>query len=157
MRTIAVIEVVTSIYTCVLTDPPLDRHTPFFTGKYFPSTGTAETERFVWLARDHTLYPGSWSKWKLLLNKITSGDVQQTKQWTWKLSLPLETKWSLITVCKSGFQARSKDQVAGQWWGDTTLTLPLFWRQSTVSPVFFRRFPRSSLHSFVPFPLCPRS
>ncbi len=36
-------------------------------------------------------------------------------------------------------------QVAGQWRGDTTLTLPLFWRRSTVSPVFFGRFPRSSL------------
>ena len=47
-------------------------------------------------------------------------------------------------------------QVAGQWRGDTALTFPLFWRRSTVSPVFFGRFPRSSLHSFVPFPLCPR-
>ena len=28
--------------------------------------------------------------------------------------------------------------------GDTALTLPLFWRRSTVSPVFFGRFPRSS-------------
>ena len=43
-------------------------------------------------------------------------------------------------------------QVAGQWRGDTALTLPLFWRRSTVSPVFFGRFPRSSLHSFIPFP-----
>ena len=47
-------------------------------------------------------------------------------------------------------------QVAGQWRGDTALTLPLFWRRSTVSPVFFGRYPRSSLHSFVPFPPCPR-
>ena len=47
-------------------------------------------------------------------------------------------------------------QVAGQWRGDTALTLPLFWWRSTVSPVFFGRFPRSSLHSVVPFPLCPR-
>ena len=42
--------------------------------------------------------------------------------------------------------------VAAQWRGDTALTLPLFWRRSTVSPVFFRRYPRSSLHSFVLFP-----
>ena len=35
---------------------------------------------------------------------------------------------------------------------DTALTLPLFWRRSTVSPVFFGRFPRSSLHFFVSFP-----
>ena len=33
----------------------------------------------------------------------------------------------------------------GQWRGDTALTLPLFWRRSTVSPVFFGRFPRLSL------------
>ena len=45
--------------------------------------------------------------------------------------------------------------VAGQWRGDTALTLPLFWWWSTVSPVFFRRYPRSSLHSFVPFPPVP--
>ena len=44
--------------------------------------------------------------------------------------------------------------VAGQWRGDIALTLPLFWRRSTVSPVFFGRYPRSSLHSFVP-PLPP--
>ena len=42
-------------------------------------------------------------------------------------------------------------QVAGQWRGDAALTLLLSWRRSTVSPVFFGRFPRSSLHS-----LCPR-
>ena len=45
--------------------------------------------------------------------------------------------------------------VAGQWRGDTALTLPLFWRRSTVSPVFFGRYPRSSLHSFVPPPPPP--
>ena len=37
--------------------------------------------------------------------------------------------------------------VAAQWREDTALTLPLFWRRSTVSPVFFERYPRSSLHS----------
>ena len=41
-------------------------------------------------------------------------------------------------------------QVAGQWRGDTALTLPLFWRRSMVSPVFFGRFPWSSLHSVDP-------
>ena len=91
------------------TEPPLDRHMPFFTSKCFPSTSKkycqpyqvpAETEHFAWLARDHTLHPGSWSKWKLLLNKITSGDVQQAKQWMRKLSLPLATKLSLVSVCK---------------------------------------------------------
>ena len=92
-----------------MAEPPPDRQLLFFTGKCFSKTNKkysrryqvpVETERFVWLARDHTLYPGSWSKWKLPLNKITSGDVQQAKQWTRKLSLPLATKLSLITVCK---------------------------------------------------------
>ena len=49
-------------------------------------------------------------------------------------------------------------QVAAQWRGDTALTLPSFWRRSTVSPVFFGRYPRSSLHSlalFHPPPLPP--
>ena len=63
----------------LLAEPPLDWHMPVFTGKCFPSTGKkyscwyqvpAETERFVWLSRDHTLYPGSWSKWKLPLNNM---------------------------------------------------------------------------------------
>ena len=43
-------------------------------------------------------------------------------------------------------------QVAGQWRGDTALTLPLFWRRSNVSPVFFGRFPRSSLSLSRPLP-----
>ena len=44
-------------------------------------------------------------------------------------------------------------QVAGQWRGDTALTLPLFWRRSTVSSVFFGRFPRSSLSLCRPLPI----
>ena len=48
-------------------------------------------------------------------------------------------------------------QVAGQWRWDTASTFPLFWRRSTVSPVSFGRYPRSSLHSFVPPPPPPRS
>ena len=43
-------------------------------------------------------------------------------------------------------------QVAGQWRGDTALTLPLFRRRSTVSPVFFGRVPRSSLSLSRPLP-----
>ena len=42
-------------------------------------------------------------------------------------------------------------QVAGQWRGDIALTLPLL-RRSTVSPVFFGRFPRSSLSLSRPLP-----
>ena len=62
--------------------------------------------------------------------------------------------------CDSAQTRQCKQQlrgalVAGQWRGDTALTLPLFWRRSTVSPVFFGRYPRSSLHSFVPFPPPP--
>ena len=41
------------------------------------------------------------------------------------------------------------------WRGDTALTLP--WQRSTVSPVFFGQYPRSSLHSFVPFPVPNKS
>ena len=45
-------------------------------------------------------------------------------------------------------------QVAGQWRrGDTALTLHCSqWRRSTVSPVFFGRFPRSSLSLSRPLP-----
>ena len=45
--------------------------------------------------------------------------------------------------------------VAGQWRGDTALTLPLFWWWFMVSPVSFGRYLRSSLHSFVPSPHPP--
>ena len=44
------------------------------------------------------------------------------------------------------------DNHIGQWWGDTTLTLPLFWWWSTVSPVFLGRYPWFSIHSFVVIP-----
>ena len=62
-------------------------------------------------------------------------------------------------LCDSAQARQLKQQlrralVAGQWRGDTALTLRLFWRRSTVSPAFFGRYPRSSLHSFVP-PLLP--
>ena len=75
----------------------------------FPSTGEkysrwyqvpAETERFVWLARDHTLYPGSWSKWKLPLNKITSGNVQQAIQWTWNFHCHWQQNWVWLQSVK---------------------------------------------------------
>ena len=45
--------------------------------------------------------------------------------------------------------------VAAQWRGDTALTLPLFWRRSMVSPVFFRRYLWSSLCSLALFPPPP--
>ena len=46
-------------------------------------------------------------------------------------------------LCDSAQARQLKQQlrsalVAAQWRGDTALTLPLFWRRATVSPVFFR-------------------
>ena len=38
--------------------------------------------------------------------------------------------------------------ITAQWRGDTALTLPLFWRRSKVSPIFFGRYPLCSLYSF---------
>ena len=56
------------------------------------------------------------------------------------------------TSFASGCSSTAVALVAAQWRGDTALTLPLFWRRSTVSPVFFKRYPRSRLHSL---PLSP--
>ena len=42
--------------------------------------------------------------------------------------------------------------VTVQWRGNTTLTLPLFWQRSTVSPVFFGWYPQLSLHPPPPIP-----
>ena len=58
----------------------------------------------------------------------------------------------LVTLSSTAVE-RASAQVAGQWRGDTALTLPaLFWRRSTVSPVFFGRFPRSRLSLSRPLP-----
>ena len=72
---------------------------------------------------------------------FASGRVQRT------LSLWLPTR-QLKQQLRSAL-------AAAQWRGDTALTLPSFWRRSTVSPVFFGRYPRSSLHSLVLFPPVP--
>ena len=42
--------------------------------------------------------------------------------------------------------------VTGQRWGDTAVTLPLFWRQSTVSPVFFGQYPQRAFILSFPNP-----
>ena len=42
--------------------------------------------------------------------------------------------------------------VTVQWRRNTTLTLPLFWQRSTVSPVFFGWYPQLSLHTPPPPP-----
>ena len=83
----------------------------------------------------------------------------------WLLSLQVvqivcQQQCSVHCLCDSAQAQQLKQQlcrpqVAGQWRGDIALTLSLFWRRSTVSPVFFRRYPQLSLHSFVPFPPCP--
>ena len=92
-------------------------------------------------------------------------------RWSWAAKVGLLSLWVVQVVCQQQCnghcicdsaqaqqlkqQLRSA-QVAGQWRGDIAVTLPLFWRRSTVSPVFFGWYPWSSLHSFVPFPPCPR-
>ena len=45
--------------------------------------------------------------------------------------------------------------VDAQWRGDTSLTLPLFWRRSTASSDFRVGASRSSLHSLASFPPGP--
>ena len=62
----------------------------------------------------------------------------------------LEFTVDIVLSCDSGGPARRLKQqlcsalVAAQWRGATALTLPLFWRRSTVSPVFFGWYLRSS-------------
>ena len=118
------------------------------------------------IKRSRDLRGGRWS-WTLKLAQKRSW----IGRWSWAEKVRLPLLWVVQVVrqqqcsghclCDSVQAQQLKQQlrsaqVAGQWRGDTALTLPLFWRRSTVSPVFFGRFPRSSLHSFVPFPLCPR-
>ena len=72
------------------------------------------------------------------------------------------TSFASGCLCDSARAGQLKQQlrsalVAAQWRGDTAIALPLFWRRSTVSPVFFGRYPRSSLQSFVPPPPPPLS
>ena len=75
-----------------------------------------------------------------------SVDVTQTQ----RPESPTET----LTWHPSKFYARYINSTKGTS-SAGFLTLPLFWRRSTVSPVFFGRYPRSSLHSFVPPPPHP--
>ena len=79
-----------------------------------------------------------WESWTSFASGCSSTAVQRT------LSLWLCPARQLKQLLCSAL-------VAAQWRGDTALTLPLFWRRSTASPVFFGRYPGSSLHSFVPF------
>ena len=80
--------------------------------------------------------------WTSFASSFSSTAVQRTLS-LWLLK---HGSWNSNWLCSSAL-------VAGQWRGNTAaLTLPLFWRQSTVSSVFFGRYPRSSLHFFVPIP-----
>ena len=113
------------------------------------------------IKRSRDLEEGRWS-WTLKLAQKRSW----VGRWSWVakvglLSLRVVRQQQFNGHCPcDSVQARQlkqqmrSAQVAGQWRGDTALTLPLFWRRSTVSPVF-GLYPRSSLHSFLPFPLCP--
>ena len=75
------------------------------------------------------------------------------------MSMEVELVCESWTSFASGCSSTAVALVAAQWRGDTALTRPLFWRRSTISPVFFKRYPRSSLHSLPlsppPFPPVP--
>ena len=141
-----------------------------------------------WLELQARSRGGRWS-WTLILDQKRSWGGR----WSWTLKLDQKRSWGgrwswaakvgLLPLrvvpqqqcdghclCDSAQTRQLKQQlsrsalVAGQWRGDITLTFPLFWRRSTVSPVFFGRYPRSSLNSLVPSPPpppprppCPRS
>ena len=95
------------------------------------------------------------------------GPEEIVGRWNWAATVGLlslrvipQQQCNAHCPCDSAQARQLKQQlcsalVAGQWRGDTALTLPLFWRRSTVSPVFFGRYPRTSLHSFVPVPNKP--
>ena len=101
---------------------------------------------------------GRWS-WTLKLAQ----KISWVGRWSWAAKVGLlslrvvpQQQCNGHCLCDSICPARQLKQqlrsalVAAQWRRDTALTLPLFWRRSTVSPVFFGRYPRSSLHSFDP-------
>ena len=100
---------------------------------------------------------GRWS-WTLSPEEIVSREAELgCESWTsfasgWSSTAVQRTLSLWLCPARQLKQQLPGALVAGQWRGDTALTLPLFWRRSTVSPVFFGRYPRSSLHSFVPTP-----
>ena len=135
-----VVNVTLTIFSCVMFLVVLHTHTPvcvITTGFQARSRG------------------GRWS-WTLKLAQKRSG----AGRWSWAAKVGLlslrvvpQQQCNGHCLCDSAQARQLKQQlrsaqVAGQWRGDTASTLPLFWRRSTVSPVFFGRYPRSSLHSF---------
>ena len=124
----------------------------------------------VWCCSNHTSHrvPGEIKRREVELDPQVSPEEIMSRE----VELGCEI-WTFFTSgCSSTAVQRTlslwlcparqlKQQLRGalvtvQWRGDTTLTLPLFWRQSTVSPVFFRQYPWSSLHSPIFFPSCSR-
>ena len=97
---------------------------------------------------------GRWS-WTLSLEEMMNREVELGL--ILSLHVVPQQQCNGHCPCDSAQERQLKQQlrsaqVAGQWRGDTALTLPLFWRRSTVSPVFFGRFPRSSLSLSRPLP-----
>ena len=99
--------------------------------------------------------------------QVSPEEIMSIGRWSWAAKVGLlslrvvrQQQCNGHCLCDSAQARQLKQQlrsaqVTGQWRGDTALTLPLFWRRSTVSPVFFGRCPRSSLHFFVPLPPVP--
>ena len=96
---------------------------------------------------------GGWGSWTFKL----------AGRWSWAakvglLSLRAVPQQQCNGHCPCDCPARQLKQqlrsalVAGQWRGDTALTLPLFWRRSTVSPVFFRAVSAVEPSLFRPLP-----
>ena len=86
---------------------------------------------------------GRWS-WTLKLAQKRS----RAGRWSWAAKVGLLTlrvvsqqQCNGHCPCDSAQHGSSNSNCAMH------LTLPLFWRRSTVSPVFFGRYPRSSLNS----------
>ena len=101
------------------------------------------------IKRSRDLRGGRWS-WTLKFAQKRSW----VGRWSWAEQVGRLLLWVIQVVRQqqcNGYCLSDSVTLAGKWRGDTALTLPLFWRRSTVSPVFFGRFPRSSLHSLVPF------
>ena len=131
-------------------------------GEYFQNMLNGATKVPGEIKRSRDLRGGRWS-WTFKLAQKRSW----VGRWSWAAKVGLlllravqtvrQQQCSGLCLCDSAQAQQLKQQlrsaqVAGQWQGDTALTLPLFWRRSTVSPVSFRQYPRSSLHSFVPPP-----
>ena len=145
------------------------RHLPPNSARFSYATEGALLN-FVQLSSDVVMVPGSRDLEEGAGAGPSSqpwGDHETVRTWSWAAKVGLlsrrvvpQQQCNGHCPCDSAQARQLKQQlrgalVAGQWRGDTALTLPLFWWRSTVSPVFFGRYPRSSLHSFAPPPPPP--